>query len=1030
MHQSSQMADGRSENPDAVDFLGRQTVLARLDAAFERSTHGYMLVLGPAGIGKSAILSEWSRRRHEASSRELEREQGVVVIRAVVERGETTAVVAARVIALIRTQYPTLMTERQELSRPGLASVLEMLSTGRLEPRSERLIVTVDGLDAGVDESIEALLPGSLFPGVFVVCARRVWARAFDRISASVIAQVNLSADEWAPSNIELCREIWMRTFMSAHLLAQLRTSGGGNALFTATLADRTALLLRKLELPNDLAGLFEVAWRDVQALPEPSRGHVRTALGLLTVAREGLPLRLLSKLVSWSGQGVGQAAFLQAGNSFIAVSQNEGEAVYSIRHPSIREWLAQEFASDLEDLHKCMAAVVGWPQRAQEFDERYALRHSLYHWGKAGDRNSAVVCGLNIAYLKARLRDDRDTVAAVVADVRRLADPANPGDIISDVADAIQAEAAALRKHPNAASMIIYSALIARSRSDQEIRERCRISEEDLAFRLRIYCGRPSDGNGDKPDARKNSGDVRHRDDGSRGVRMIAVNADGRVVVAMMNDGVVRVWQRTLNIQCPISPKNRKFLSACTLTPDGGSLIVGYRDGLLERYEVHRGTLLWSVKAHEKSINSCAVTADGTIILTASNDQSVGGWRVSDGTCCSRFQGGDVFLTLALFPDDSRLVAGAADGTIDVWRLQTGERELQLKDVGRVQACQVSPDGAYLASASDDRTVRVWGLDSGEVRYVLSGHDEPVVSCVFGGKGRLFTVADDATLRMWDWQRERLLSTLSSTRDYTCVRVAGTHVVVGDIMGAVLWFDVAKSTDDAPAELEAEDGPYEPLRARAAQLRQARKAKILCVSANPKGSERLDLGAECQGIALSLMAVSQSERVEFVPVFGMRWLNLSTFLLKHQPDVLYIAMHGSAQGELLFEGKDSLEDWIEAKQVVKGLTEVLEKRPRVILIGACHSAQLAKTLSPVADFIIGMEGEVPDKKSIEFSLRFFENLGFGMTIRRAFGGAAAFAGLDEGGNKAILVPEVTDRADPLFHLRLVDRDTFDELAR
>jgi hypothetical protein len=99
------------------------------------------------------------------------------------------------------------------------------------------------------------------------------------------------------------------------------------------------------------------------------------------------------------------------------------------------------------------------------------------------------------------------------------------------------------------------------------------------------------------------------------------------------------------------------------------------------------------------------------------------------------------------------------------------------------------------------------------------------------------------------------------------------------------------------------------------------------------------------------------------------------------------------------------------------------EKRPRVIVLGACHSEVLAEELASAADFVICMRGDVPDKKSIEFSLRFFQSLGYGMTIRQAFNGAAAWAGLDEGETRAVIIPDELGADDPRVYLRLIDRE-------
>jgi WD40 repeat protein len=65
---------------------------------------------------------------------------------------------------------------------------------------------------------------------------------------------------------------------------------------------------------------------------------------------------------------------------------------------------------------------------------------------------------------------------------------------------------------------------------------------------------------------------------------------------------------------------------------------------------------------------------------------------------------------SLAVSPDGKVLVSASDDQTIKFWDLATGRNFRTLKDhTGAVRCVTFSPDGKRLASASWDRTIKLW---------------------------------------------------------------------------------------------------------------------------------------------------------------------------------------------------------------------------------------------------------------------------------------------------------------------------------
>jgi WD40 repeat protein len=131
----------------------------------------------------------------------------------------------------------------------------------------------------------------------------------------------------------------------------------------------------------------------------------------------------------------------------------------------------------------------------------------------------------------------------------------------------------------------------------------------------------------------------------------------------------------------------------------------------------------------------------------------------------------------LTISSNGQTLASGSNDGTIKLWKLQTGELLLTLTDglswhnsqyscttYNSVQSVAINPQGDTLASGHWNMTVHLWDLHTGELLRTLFKKNvgSSSVRCVaFCPDGQILASSDSYSIKLWNWHTGELLSIL-----------------------------------------------------------------------------------------------------------------------------------------------------------------------------------------------------------------------------------------------------------------------------
>lgn len=220
--------------------------------------------------------------------------------------------------------------------------------------------------------------------------------------------------------------------------------------------------------------------------------------------------------------------------------------------------------------------------------------------------------------------------------------------------------------------------------------------------------------------------------------------------------------------------------VNSVAFSPDGETLASASFDETIKLWRVSDGALLHTLRGHEAWVADVAFSPDGEVLASGGSDYTIKFWRVSDGTLIRTLTGHtDVVNSVAFAPDGQTLASGSTDHTAKIWRVSDGACLRTLTGHAlHIRPVAFAPDGRTLATGSTDHTIKLWDVSAAnptewQLLRTLTGHSYTVNSLSYARDGgTLASGSSDHTFRLWRVSDGALLLT-RQTGDVTAVALS-----------------------------------------------------------------------------------------------------------------------------------------------------------------------------------------------------------------------------------------------------------------
>ncbi|MBW4624906.1 MAG: caspase family protein [Brasilonema octagenarum HA4186-MV1] len=213
-----------------------------------------------------------------------------------------------------------------------------------------------------------------------------------------------------------------------------------------------------------------------------------------------------------------------------------------------------------------------------------------------------------------------------------------------------------------------------------------------------------------------------------------------------------------TARVSIPLQG-HKDGVNSVAFNPDGQMIVSGSDDGTIGLWDIQCNPISQSLREYSSCVNSVAFSPDGQMIVSGSDDGTIRLWDIQCNPISQSLRKYSSYVNSVAFSSDGQMiVSGSYDGSISLCDIQGNSICLVLqrfkKYLDAFYTAAINLDKQMIAIGGDDEgIVYLWDIQ-GNLIGKFQGHKEPVFSIAFSPDGQtIVSGSSDSKIWLWDIQ-------------------------------------------------------------------------------------------------------------------------------------------------------------------------------------------------------------------------------------------------------------------------------------